>query len=215
MNQANVMPSARSAGLSFFPASSTFTVGAVGPAMTKTYLLPAQGHCEDPARAPSIPARALSRRTRRGDHDGARNGTDRSSERDGPCARGVYPRPVAAAKLLGAMDNDPRGGRLRGGDARMAGRSGDGRGGESAPRGLRPQEDRADRRPVRRDNRQAVDEAGDYRSFLRRAAHHDHGGTWTLLGVGGHQSRALPRRAARSDCGPQGVLAGSSQPGQP
>jgi non-heme chloroperoxidase len=52
---------------------------------------------------------------------------------------------------------------------------------------------------------------------------HSFGGLLTMIMAGrglssasvAHQSRALPRRAARSDCGPQGVLAGSSQPGQP
>ncbi len=82
----------------------------------------------------------------------------------------VHPRPVAAAEQLGPLGDGVRGGRLHGADAGLAGRSRDGRGGEGASRGLRPQDRRAGRRPLRRGHPPARQEAGRHRALLRRAA---------------------------------------------
>ena len=85
----------------------------------------------------------------------------------------VRPRPLAAAEQLGPLGSALRGGRLRGAVARLARRPRDRRGGQRAPRGLRPQDRRTDRRPLRRRDRQAEREAGGDRALLRRPARPD------------------------------------------
>ena len=57
--------------------------------------------------------------------------------------------------------------------ARLARRSRDGRRGQGASRGLRAQDRRPGRRPLRRGDRAADEEAGRDRALVRRAAHAD------------------------------------------
>ena len=88
-------------------------------------------------------------------HHRARERADRARERDRAQPVVVHPRPVAAAEQLGPLGHRLRGGRLHGPVARLARRSRHGRGGQRAPRGLRAQDRRAGRRPLRRGDRQA------------------------------------------------------------
>ena len=67
-----------------------------------------------------------------------------------------------------------RGGRLHGTDAGLARRPRDRRGGQRAPRGVRGQDGRPGRRPLRRDHPQARPQAGRDRPLLRRPADADH-----------------------------------------
>src|SRR6266849_4117733 len=85
---------------------------------------------------------------------------------------------------------------LHGLDARVAGRSRDGGGGEGAPRGLRPQDDRTGGRPLRRGDRQAEEEAGRDRALLWRTADPDRRRTRPLGSIGRHRPFALPPLAA-------------------
>lgn len=80
---------------------------------------------------------------------------------------------VVAAQQLGSVGGVVRGERLRHVDAGMAGRPGDGRGGQGPSRGVRRQDDRPGRRSRRGDNPRAHQEAGNHRAFLRWLADPD------------------------------------------
>ena len=73
----------------------------------------------------------------------------------------------------------------------------------------------AGRRPLRRGDRQARQEAGRDRALLRRPADADPRRARPLGGVGGDRPGAVPRRAAAADLGAQVGVAGARQPGQP
>ena len=88
-------------------------------------------------------------------------------------------------------------------------------GGERASRGVRPQDCRAGRRPLRRRDRQARAEARRDRALVRRAARPDPRRTRPRGGVGRDRPGAVPRRAAAADLGAQVGVAGARQSRQP
>ena len=102
---------------------------------------------------------------------------------------------------LGPLGDDVRGGRVHRRHPRLAGRPGDGRGGEGEPGGLRAQERRPDRRLRRRDHPPAGQEAGGDRPLVRRPAHADPRRPRARRRVGGDRPGAVPRRAAAADLG--------------
>ena len=79
---------------------------------------------------------------------------DRAGERIGTHAGRVRPRPVAAADELGPLAHGLRGGGLRDALAGLARRSEHRRRGERASRGVREEDGRSDRRPLRRRHRE-------------------------------------------------------------
>ena len=87
-------------------------------------------------------------------------------------------------------------------DAGLARRSRDRRRGQRAPRGVRRQDGRPGRRPLRRASIGQLDEeAGVDRPLVRRAADPDPRRPRAVGGVGRDRSGAVPRRAAAADLG--------------
>ena len=154
-------------------------------------------------------------RHRRDDRHRARGRAGRARQRDRAAAGRVHPRPVAAAEQLGPLGDRLRGGRLHGADAGLARRPRDRRGGQRAPRGVRGQDRRPDRRPLRRDHPHARPQAGRHRPLLRRPADADPRRPRPREGLGGDRPGAVPRRAAAADLGAEGRQPGARQPGQP
>ena len=85
--------------------------------------------------------------------------------------------------------------------SRLARRPRHRRGGQRHTRGVRPQVGRRHRRPLRSRDPQARSQARRDRPQLRRAAHPDPRRPGTFRGLGGHRSRAVPRRAPPADLG--------------
>ena len=99
---------------------------------------------------------------------------DRRLQRDRPHAGRLHPRPLAAAEQLGPLGRGVRGGRLRA--AARPGWPDDPDTVDEAnaqPGGVRAQDGRPGRRPLRRGDRRARPEAGRDRPLVRRAADAD------------------------------------------
>ena len=147
------------------------------------------------------------------DH-GAGNAANRAGEREREDAGRVHPRALAAAEQLGSLGGPLRGGRVRRGDARLAGRSRDRRAGEGEPRRARQEDDRTDRRPHRRGDRKVGQEAGGDGPLDRGIAGPDHRGARPVRRHGRDRSRPLPRRAAAARLSAQVGRPGAEEPAE-
>ena len=170
-----------------------------------------------PDRSGQVPTEAEQKGSEHGSSDDhrARGGAGPESQRDGQTAGRLRPRALAAAEQLGPLGRGLQKSRLRAADAGLARRPRHRRRGQRAPRGLRPQVDRPDRRPLRRRDRWPRQEAGDHRSLLRRPAHPDPRRPRPLRRLGRLRLGPVPRHPAAADLLAEIGQTGAREPGQP
>ena len=145
----------------------------------------------------------------------ARAAPDRSSQLERQDAGRLHPWALAAAEQLGQLGRSVRGERLRGCDALLAGRPGNGRGGSRQPRGLREEDPEAGCRPHRQGDRPARQEARRDGPFDGRPAHLHDRRPGALSRLGGDRPGAVPRRPAPAALGIEVGQPGAAESAQP